>query len=201
MAFVVAQEVPTSSSMAVPHGPAGVGQARHRMREQLRSNGVSDTVVDDAVLILSELLSNACRHGRPLGQQAEVGDGDIRAAWRVDREGDLTVEVTDGGGPTRPVPATPSVTARGGRGLNIISALARKWGVRDDTAGEVTVWALVSTDHGRSGFATASPGRGIPAPRERPGLGGRDGLGGLSGFGALDGLELAAALDAFDDAG
>lgn len=61
MAFVVAQEVPTSSSMAVPHGPAGVGQARHRMREQLRSNGVSDTVVDDAVLILSELLSNARR--------------------------------------------------------------------------------------------------------------------------------------------
>lgn len=55
MALVVAQEVPTSSSMAVPHGPAGVGQARHRMREQLRSYGVSDSVVDDAVLILSEL--------------------------------------------------------------------------------------------------------------------------------------------------
>ncbi|MFB8024928.1 ATP-binding protein [Streptomyces sp. NPDC056465] len=201
MAFVVAQEVPTSSSMAVPHGPAGVGQARHRMREQLRSNGVSDTVVDDAVLILSELLSNACRHGRPLGQQTEVGDGDIRAAWRVDGEGDLTVEVTDGGGPTRPVPATPSVTARGGRGLNIISALARTWGVRDDTAGEVTVWALVSTDHKRGGFATAAPGRGMPAHRERSGLSGLDGLDGLSGFGSLDGLELAAALDAFDDAG
>ncbi|MYU48504.1 ATP-binding protein, partial [Streptomyces sp. SID7803] len=28
---------------------------------------MSDSVVDDAVLILSELLSNACRHGRPLG--------------------------------------------------------------------------------------------------------------------------------------
>ncbi|MFC8227629.1 ATP-binding protein [Streptomyces sp. NPDC057287] len=201
MAFVVAQEVPTSSSMAVPHGPAGVGQARHRMREQLRSNGVSDTVVDDAVLILSELLSNACRHGRPLGQHSEVGDGDIRAAWRVDGEGDLTVEVTDGGGPTRPVPATPSVTARGGRGLNIISALAQKWGVRDDTAGEVTVWALVSTDHGHSGFATASASRGMPARRDRSGLTGLDRLHGLGGFGSLDGLELAAALDAFDDAG
>ncbi|MER5894786.1 ATP-binding protein [Streptomyces sp. NPDC001876] len=146
--LVVAQEVPTSSSMAVPHGPAGVGQARHCMREQLRSNGVSDTVVDDAVLILSELLSNACRHGRPLGLHTEVGDGDVRAAWRVDRAGGLTVEVTDGGGPTRPIPATPSVTARGGRGLNIISALAQEWGVRDDTSGEVTVWALVSADHG-----------------------------------------------------
>ncbi|MEW2083916.1 ATP-binding protein [Streptomyces sp. NPDC005283] len=157
VAFVVAQEVPTSSSMAVPHGPAGVGEARHRMREQLSRSGVSETVLDDAVLILSELLSNACRHGRPLGH-AEVGDGDVRAAWRMDRAGRLTVEVTDGGGPTRPVPATPSVTARGGRGLNIISALAQDWGVRDSTTGEVTVWVIVTEGHRREDFATRVAG-------------------------------------------
>ncbi|MFE4449205.1 ATP-binding protein [Streptomyces sp. NPDC056796] len=199
MAFVVAQEVPTSSSMAVPHGPAGVGQARHRMREQLRGNGVPDTVVDDAVLILSELLSNACRHGRPLGQHSEAGDGDVRAAWHVDRRGDLTVEVTDGGGPTRPVPSTPSVTARGGRGLNIISALAQEWGVRDDAVGEVTVWALVSA-HRHSGFPTAAPAS-ARSRRERSRLNSLDGLRGMSGFGSLDGLELADVLEAFDDAG
>ncbi|WP_329385195.1 ATP-binding protein [Streptomyces sp. NBC_01716] len=153
VAFVVAHEVPTSSSMAVPHGPAGVGQARHRMREQLRRRGMSDTVVDDAVLILSELLSNACRHGRPLGR-AEIGDGDVRAAWEVDGAGRLTVEVTDGGGPTRPVPATPSVTARGGRGLNIISSLAQNWGVRNGSAGEVTVWVIVTDGHRSDDFAT-----------------------------------------------
>ena len=95
MALVVAQEVPTSSRMDVCHGPAGVGEARRRMREQLRMSGVSESVVDDAVLILSELLSNACRHGRPLGD-GEVGDGEIRAAWRIDKAGRLTVEVTDG---------------------------------------------------------------------------------------------------------
>lgn len=153
MALVVAREVPASSSMAVPHGPAGVGEARHRMREQLRRNGVPETVVDDAVLILSELLSNACRHGRPLGE-GMVGDGDVRAAWRVEATGRLTVEVTDGGGPTRPVPATPSVTAHGGRGLNIITALADAWGVRDDTHGEVTVWAAVHAGHRHEDFAT-----------------------------------------------
>ncbi|QTD99563.1 hypothetical protein S1361_19660 [Streptomyces cyanogenus] len=145
MALVVAQEVPTSSSMAVPHGPAGVGEARHRMRAQLRSGGVSEAVIDDAVLILSELLSNACKHGRPLGD-APAGDGDVRAAWRVDPRGRLIVEVTDGGGPTRPAPATPSVTAHGGRGLNIITALADDWGVRDDVQGEVTVWVVVHED-------------------------------------------------------
>jgi len=145
VALVVAQEVPTSSSMAVPHGPAGVGKARHRMRGQLRSGGVAESVIDDAVLILSELLSNACKHGRPLGD-ALAGDGDVRAAWRVDGSGRLTVEVTDGGGPTRPAPATPSVTAHGGRGLNIITALADDWGVRDDARGEVTVWVIVHAD-------------------------------------------------------
>ncbi|MFG2476445.1 ATP-binding protein [Streptomyces fagopyri] len=146
--------------MAVPHGPAGVGKARRRMRDQLRTGGMAESVVDDAVLILSELLSNACRHGRPLGD-ALSGDGDVRAAWRVDASGRLTVEVTDGGGPTRPVPATPSVTAHGGRGLNIITALAKDWGVRDDARGEVTVWVVVQEDvtdattaHRRDDFAT-----------------------------------------------
>ncbi|MFJ9244248.1 ATP-binding protein [Streptomyces sp. NPDC101776] len=150
MALVVAQEVPTSSSMAVSHGPAGVGEARHRMRDQLRTGGVSEEVIDDAVLILSELLSNACKHGRPLGD-ALAGDGDVRCAWRVDTGGRLTVEVTDGGGPTRPAPATPSVTAHGGRGLNIISALADDWGVRDENRGEITVWVVVQDDDDRDG--------------------------------------------------
>ncbi|MFJ8251276.1 ATP-binding protein [Streptomyces sp. NPDC094466] len=190
VALVVAQEVPASSSMAIPHGPAGVGQARHRMREQLRDNGVSDAVVDDAVLILSELLSNACRHGRPLGRHTDVGDGDVRAAWRVDTAGALTVEVTDGGGPTRPVPATPSVTARGGRGLNIINALAQEWGVRDDSSGEVTVWALVSSKKppGIGGNGSAPNGSGADRI-------GANGVGGLTGF---EGLDFS---DAFDDVG
>lgn len=131
------------------------------MRDQLRMSGVPESVVDDAVLILSELLSNACRHGRPLGE-GMVGDGDVRAAWRVDAAGRLTVEVTDGGGPTRPVPSTPSVTAHGGRGLNIITALAETWGVRDDTHGEVTVWVVVQAAHRHEDFATriAAPSAG-----------------------------------------
>ncbi|BAC71937.1 MULTISPECIES: ATP-binding protein [Streptomyces] len=186
VALVVAQEVPTSSSMAVPHGPAGVGKARHRMRDQLRTGGVADSVIDDAVLILSELLSNACRHGRPLGD-ALAGDGDVRAAWRVDDCGRLTVEVTDGGGPTRPVPATPSVTARGGRGLNIITALAEDWGVRDDARGEVTVWVVMHGDvdagHRRDDFATRVT---APSPLRQP----------LLSDSGISDLDFA---DAFDD--
>ncbi|MEW1673541.1 ATP-binding protein [Streptomyces noursei] len=182
VALVVAQEVPTSSIMAVPHGPVGVGMARRRMRAELLASGVQDSVVDDAVLVLSELLSNSCRHARPIyddvasdsvtgsgpdgasgtglgGARESVHDGSlsvgagatVRAAWRIDGQGRLIVAVTDGGGPTRPVPATPSVTARGGRGLAIIRSLAKDWGVRDSAPGEVTVWAALSL---QGAFAT-----------------------------------------------
>ncbi|GAB3644378.1 hypothetical protein GCM10028832_32390 [Streptomyces sparsus] len=141
MAWVVAQQVPTSSAMAVPHGPAGVGPARRRLRDDLRASGAPEAVVDDAVLILSELLSNSCRHARPL-----LPDERVRAEWCRTAGGELTISVTDGGGPTRPLPATPSVTAHGGRGLSIITALARDWGVREEDGGEggVTVWAVVA---------------------------------------------------------
>ncbi len=128
------------------------------MRDQLRLSGVSEAVVDDAVLVLSELLSNACRHGRPLGDAATVGDGNVRAAWRLDKSGRLSIEVTDGGGPTRPLPATPSVTARGGRGLGIIAALCDDWGVRDGATGEVTVWAVLTAGHPHEDFATRVTG-------------------------------------------
>ncbi|MDX3352034.1 ATP-binding protein [Streptomyces sp. ME01-24h] len=144
MALVVAQEVPTSSTMAVPHGAAGVAEARRRLRKELCAYGVAETAVDDAVLILSELLSNSCRHARPLGEDAPArGGSGIRAAWRIDEDGLLTVEVTDGGGPTRPLPASPSLTARGGRGLGIVGNLSLRWGVRD-APGEVTVWAMLA---------------------------------------------------------
>ncbi|MFF0624739.1 ATP-binding protein [Streptomyces sp. NPDC004296] len=169
VALVVAQEVPTSSIMAVPHGPAGVGMARRRMREELLASGVQDTVVDDAVLVLSELLSNSCRHARPIyedrtpdsatgsasggasGTGRGTPQGSVRAAWRIDGQGRLIIAVTDGGGPTRPVPATPSISARGGRGLAIIRSLAKDWGVRDTAPGEVTVWAALSL---QGAFAT-----------------------------------------------
>jgi anti-sigma regulatory factor (Ser/Thr protein kinase) len=144
VALVVTQEVPTSSTMVLPHGPVGVGKARRRLRKELYEVGAPDAVVDDAMLILSELLSNACRHARPIENGGPASG--LRAAWRLDEEGLLTLEVTDGGGPTRPRPSSPSLTARGGRGLGIVSSLSLDWGVRD-TPGEVTevtVWAMLA---------------------------------------------------------
>ncbi|WP_254665871.1 ATP-binding protein [Streptomyces sp. WMMB 322] len=153
----MAQNVPASSTMTVPHGPAGVGAARRRMRADLLASGAAESVVDDAVLVLSELLSNSCRHARPLSH-----DDSVRASWNHGGDGELTISVTDGGGPTRPLPATPSVSARGGRGLAIIGALARDWGVREERhefpggvrqsetepSSGVTVWVVLSAGSG-----------------------------------------------------
>ncbi|WP_082598492.1 MULTISPECIES: ATP-binding protein [unclassified Kitasatospora] len=162
MALMMAHEVPTSSTMAVPHGPAGVGAARRRLRRDLGDHEVAETVIDDAVLILSELLSNSCRYARPLGRLADLKDdapaplpapvlvgvrsgedgepGGVTVRWQLSGHGQLTLEVTDGGAVTRPVPARPSLSSRGGRGLTIVGRLADDWGVRD-APGQVTVWA------------------------------------------------------------
>ena len=77
-----------------------------------------------------------------------VGGGDVCGAWCVDAVDRLTVEVTDGGGVTRPAAASASLGAHHGRGLDIVSVLADDWGVRDGSCGEVTVWAVV--EHARS---------------------------------------------------
>ncbi|MDF9814291.1 ATP-binding protein [Streptomyces sp. SPB162] len=179
MALVVAQGMPTSSTMALSHGPMGVADARRRLRSELCANEVPEPVVDDAVLILSELLSNSYRHARPLcdgpdegtGRTAVSNEGDvpsqtpdpcgIRAAWRIGDDGLLSVEVTDGGGPTRPLPASPSLTARGGRGLGIVSNLSLSWGVRD-APGEVTVWALLPVRSRHARRDDLAPRRDIP---------------------------------------
>jgi anti-sigma regulatory factor (Ser/Thr protein kinase) len=143
VALVVAHDVPTSSTMAVAHGPASVGTVRRRLRKELTELSVPDSVIDDAALILSELLSNACRHARPLSLPERDGfENGVLVGWEL-HEGLLSVKVTDGGGPTRPRRNSPSLTARGGRGLGIVGQLANDWGVRD-CAGEVTVWAVLA---------------------------------------------------------
>ncbi|WP_345701897.1 ATP-binding protein [Kitasatospora terrestris] len=144
---MVARTVPvaagtTSSAMAVPHGPSSVGVARRRLRTDLGDRAIPDAVIDDAVLILSELLSNSCRHARPLDvdEASADQDGTVLVRWGMRRDGLLTLEVTDGGASTRPRPGSPSVSAHGGRGLNIVGELASDWGVRH-APGQVTVWA------------------------------------------------------------
>jgi anti-sigma regulatory factor (Ser/Thr protein kinase) len=122
--------------MLLPTPPNSVAIARHRLAEELLAVGVLDTAIRDAALVLSELLSNAIRHARPLHGSC------LRVAWSVDGES-IEVAVSDGGSPTRPRPAHASRSSLGGRGINIIEHLSSTWGVRDDD-GMLTVWAILS---------------------------------------------------------
>jgi anti-sigma regulatory factor (Ser/Thr protein kinase) len=122
-------------TVLLPHAPASVAVARQRLSADLDAAGVVHAAVGDAVLVVSELLSNAIRHARPLpGARVQV-------AWAVDN-GSVEVAVSDGGAPTRPYPAHASVSALGGRGLDVVEYLARTWGVRADSQG-LTVWAVL----------------------------------------------------------
>lgn len=122
-------------TVLLPYAPASVAVARQRLMADLDAAGVLQAAVGDAVLVVSELLSNAIRHARPLPGAS------VQVAWAVD-DGAVEVAVSDGGAPTRPYPAHASVSALGGRGLDIVEYLSRTWGVRADPDG-LTVWAVL----------------------------------------------------------
>jgi anti-sigma regulatory factor (Ser/Thr protein kinase) len=127
----------------LPYMPASVATARWRLAADLREAGVSGTAIGDASLVMSELLSNAILHARPLAGST------VRVAWSI-TEGWLEVWVSDGGSSTRPRAQHPPPAAIGGRGLAIVDHLARDWGVQSD-GHQTTVWAVLAAPGGRNG--------------------------------------------------
>ncbi|MER6824934.1 ATP-binding protein [Streptosporangium sp. NPDC000563] len=125
-----------SSVVLLPYAPSSVAVARQRLCSDLQERGVYESAIDDAVLVVSELLSNALRHAHPLPS------GQIRVSWRWTEE-HVEVAVSDGGAATEPRAGRPALSSLGGRGLGIVEYLASTWGVRHE--GEITtVWALVA---------------------------------------------------------
>lgn len=128
-------EVRESGVVLLPCAPASVAVARRRITAELQAAGVFESAVGDAALVMSELLSNAILHARPLpGRRLQV-------AWIVDA-GSVEIAVTDGGGPTRPHAVRPSLSSLGGRGLGIVEYLSRHWGIRADGP-RTTIWAVL----------------------------------------------------------
>lgn len=114
------------------HG-ASVRAARERLRKELGSRCPASRM-EDARLVVSELVANALRHARPLD------DHTIAVGWSV-RPDVLRLTVTDGGSPSSvPAPRRPGDLATGGRGLKIVQSLVQRWGVESQEA-STTVWA------------------------------------------------------------
>jgi anti-sigma regulatory factor (Ser/Thr protein kinase) len=108
--------------------PAEVGRARALSTDYL--NDLGSTSPEVAVLLVSELVTNAIRYGRPPIQ--------LRAA----RHGQgIRVEVTDGER-RAPAPAPGrdgDEVPEGGRGLLLVEGLADRWGWSPNGRGKL-VW-------------------------------------------------------------
>ncbi|MFE9449887.1 SpoIIE family protein phosphatase [Streptomyces sp. NPDC006739] len=126
-----------------------VATARSFVRDTLQGWGFAD-IVDDAVVLTSELVTNAVVHA---GTHAEVLC--LRA------EDGVRIEVADRY-PEREVPLQGSVATmgspdrEGGRGLQLCAALATRWGV-DYTPTHKNVWFQLDLPERPVGTRTAGP--------------------------------------------
>lgn len=117
-------------SITLPPGLRAPAHARAWLGD--RAPIISPEMLEDALLVTSELVTNAVRHGRP----------DIVLSMRR-IPGGLRVAVSDCGErlPAH-TPSTPEVDRLGGRGLLIVAATARDWGVIPYADGRgKTIWA------------------------------------------------------------
>jgi anti-sigma regulatory factor (Ser/Thr protein kinase) len=111
--------------------------ARRAVAEVLSSWGLPAYAVDDAVLIVSELVANAVLHARDeAALELEITFG---GAW-------LRVSVSDGSA-VRPSARAAERNHENGRGMAIIDALSDRWGVEGRGRGK-RIWFEV--DLGRT---------------------------------------------------
>ncbi len=118
----------------LPPVPGAVSVMRRRARAVLADWNLSPEVAEDAILVISELLTNAIVHALPPAA--------LRLSWvRVDGLSALRVEVKDAG-PALAAgrPAVRLDPDEQGRGRGIIHALAARYGIRVQSDGIVR-WA------------------------------------------------------------
>ncbi|MER7812182.1 SpoIIE family protein phosphatase [Streptomyces sp900116325] len=110
----------------IPVGPAAVSEAREWATRQLTTWGLDDLLFTTE-LIISELVTNAIRYGRP------------PAELRLIRQNVLVCEVTDSSS-TQPRLRRARTTDEGGRGLFLVAQLGARWGCRHGQ-NRKTIWS------------------------------------------------------------
>jgi serine/threonine-protein kinase RsbW len=108
-------------------------RAARTVVEGLRGR-IAPSVVDDAQLVVSELVTNAVRHsGAPAGGVVVLC---------VELTGTtVRLEVGDPGSGGVIAPRTPDLDHGGGFGLHVVRELSERWGLEQVAAGGTRVWA------------------------------------------------------------
>lgn len=135
-------------SLAAPDGavcalrPAGASSrtAREFATNTLRSWGL-EGLIDDAVVIISELVTNAIRHGLP-PYAAMAGDLPIKLT--LVRQGHFVVCIVSDPSDQNPKVRPADDVCENGRGLHVIEALSRVWGWTPLPGTGKAVWAALS---------------------------------------------------------
>lgn len=109
-----------------------VGAARRFVRDVLITRQVRGETVDTVELLTSELVTNALVHARAAEELVVCVEASL-----------IRIEVTDSV-PQPPVRQTVPPDAPHGRGLAIVDALARDWGVAPEGVGGKRVWFNVA---------------------------------------------------------
>ncbi|MFF4394908.1 SpoIIE family protein phosphatase [Streptomyces sp. NPDC001480] len=115
----------------IPADPAAVSKARGWTARQLTTWGLDDLLFTTEVIV-SELVTNAIRHGR------------APAELRLIRHNVLVCEVTDSSS-TQPRMRRTQTTDEGGRGLFLVAQLAGRWGCRHGL-NRKTIWSEQSIE-------------------------------------------------------
>ncbi|MGI3224534.1 ATP-binding protein [Streptomyces sp. GTA36] len=110
-----------------------VGEARCRVLEHLSSWGVNRDGCDIAVLVVSELFTNSVVHTVSRMITCHLGATPDK----------LLIQVTDEGNcESVPTPQRASLHDEAGRGLMLVKAVSRRWGVSPTEDGDGrTAWA------------------------------------------------------------
>ncbi|MBF9073676.1 ATP-binding protein [Streptacidiphilus fuscans] len=129
--------------LELPAERSSVAVARHRIAEQLDAWSVPRSTRNDAILLLSELATNAVVHTastRMLCGAALLPDGRIRVEVHDDTPARCTL-------PSVPDAADACGDEESGRGLFIVQQLADAWGIARSTCTSGTfVWATLAPE-------------------------------------------------------